>query len=381
MTVTVPRIPGSHRFAVPAFATTLVLGAALVADGGRARAESPEPKAETRVAETEGAAATGAPGTTTVTTTATPAASSKPAPFGGSLSVETSIGLGTFMSGVQKQPYVETAFSPNVYYRLTDKLKLGASFSVSWYQVGDVSTSLANHTVLMSDISLSLSTSSIWKDEASGFNVAGSLRVGLPTSLASQFQNRLFTFSPSLSASIPVGPVSFSYSFAFGKYFNLTAVPTLDCNDFDNPDECTSGRPSNPNFGFESERRGPEVYLRGSGSSSFYFSNSLSIDWTIVEGLDLALGLTISNSFGTRSQPKDDLSSAHSVDGRSHSDRLVSSLELSYQIMKNLGVGASLVTATTEPFGSNGDSFPVIFNFTRAPDNITSVNISVTGSL
>ena len=380
MTVTVPRIPGNSRSAAPAFAT--VLATALLASAGPSRAEpAPDLPVDTRVAETEAAPAS--PGTTTVTTTATPAAESEsnPAPFGGSLGLETSIGLGTFMSGVQAQPSVVTSFSPSVYYRLTDSLKLSASLSATWYQVGDVSTSLADNTVLLSDISLSLSTASIYKHEDSGFNVSGAFRLGLPTSLASQFQNRLFSLSPSLTASIPVGPVTFSYSFAFGKYFNLTAVATLDCDNFEDASECTSGRPSNSSLGYESERRGPEVYLRGSGSNSYYFQNSLSVSWSIVEGLDLSLGMTISNTFGTRSVPKDELSSANATDGRSHRDRLVSSLELSYQIMKNLGVGASLVTDTSEPFGSQGDEFPVIFDFSRAPDNITSLNISVTGSL
>jgi hypothetical protein len=297
-----------------------------------------------------------------------------------SLGIETSIGIGTFVTGDQNQSSVSTTFAPSFSYQVADKLAVGASFSLTWFQVLDFVTPLADNTVLMSDIGVSLSHASIYKHEDSGFNLAGGLSLGLPTSLASQFQNRLFSLKPSLTASIPVGPVKFSYTFGFGKYFNTTATSTVNCDNFDHPDECRQGRDANPDFGFESERRGPEVYLPGSGSSSFYFQNSLSVRWAIIEGLNLALGVGIYNNFGTRSLPADEFTGEGATAGRSQSDRLVSSLALSYQVIKQLEVGASLVTATTHPFGDQGNSF-VFFDFSRAPDNITSLNFSVTGSL
>ena len=297
-----------------------------------------------------------------------------------SLGVETSIGIGTFVTGDQNQSSVATTFAPSFSYQVADKLTVSASFSLTWFQVLDFATPLADNTVLMSDIGVSIAHGSIYKHEDSGFNLAGGLSLGLPTSLASQFQNRLFSLKPSLTASIPVGPVKFSYTFGFGKYFNTTATSTVNCDNFDHPDECRQGRKDNPDFGFESERRGPEVYLPGSGSSSFYFQNSLNIRWAIIEGLNLALGVGIYNNFGTRSLPADEFTGEGATAGRAQSDRLVSSLSLSYQVIKQLEVGASLVTATTHPFGDQGNSF-VFFDFSRAPDNITSLNFSVTGSL
>jgi len=319
------------------------------------------------------------PTTTLTTSDVTPA--EEPSKFGGSLSIETSVGIGTFVSGPQENSVVTTSFSPSAYYQIAKDLRVTGALSLTWYQVLDVDTPLSEGDALLSDISLGVSHGRIYHHEDSGFNLAGSLRLGLPTSLASQFQNRLFTLSSALTASIPVGPVSFSYSLGFGKYFNLTATPTVDCQDFSNPDECISGRNANPNFGFESERRGPEVYLPGAGATSFYVQNSFGVTWTIIDELSLSLGLAISNSYGVRSFPKDDLSGDNASAGRSHRDRLSSSLGLDYTINRHLGVGASLTTDTSTPFGANGDDFPVIFDFTRASDNITSINISVTGSL
>ncbi|TNF27187.1 MAG: hypothetical protein EP329_19860 [Deltaproteobacteria bacterium] len=300
--------------------------------------------------------------------------------WGASLTVETSIGLGTFVSGDQNQSSVATSFSPTFNYELADSLMIAGAFSLTWYQVLDFATPLAEHTVLMSDISLALNHNSIYRHEGSGFNLAGGLAIGLPTSLASQFQNRLFSMRSSLTASIPLGPVRFSYTLGLGKFFNRTATSTVDCDNFDHPDECREGRDANPDFGFESERRGPEVYLPGAGSTSFYVQNNLNVSWSIVEGLNLTLGIAIFNTFGVRSLPDDEFTADNASPGRSHMDRLVSSLALSYQVHKQVGVGASLVTATGRPFGDQGNSL-VVFDFSRAPDNITSVNFSVTGSL
>ncbi|MFO0747010.1 MAG: hypothetical protein U1F43_15310 [Myxococcota bacterium] len=319
--------------------------------------------------------------TTTTVTTGTEPSTMTAKKFGGSASWETAVGLGTFVSGAQQNSLVVSTLSGSGYYQLADNLKLTAGLSLTWYQVLDVDTTLADNTVLLSDIQLGIAHGRIFHDDSSGFNVGGSIRIGLPTSLASQFQNRLFSLSTGLNASIPVGPVTFSYAFTFGKYFNRTAVPTLDCTDFANENECIEGRGANPNFGFESERRGPEVYLRGSGATSYYFSNSLDISWSIIEGLDLSLGIAISNAFGVRSFPQDEFSNEHAAEGRAQSNRLTSSLSLSYQFIKQLSAALSFVTDTSQPFGADGNSgFPVVFDLERAPDNISSLALSVTGS-
>ena len=371
----------TSRFAV-ALASIVVATPAL--------ADAPEPKPESTVAETTAPDSTPAPmstpaeqptGPTTTLTTDSVTPEEEPSKFGGSLSIETSIGLGTFVSGPQENAVVTTSFSPSAYYQLGKDLRLTGALSLTWFQVLDIDTPLSENDALLSDISLGLSHGRIYHHEDSGFNLSGNVRIGLPTSLASQFQNRLFTLSTAFTASIPVGPVSLSYSLSFGKYFNLTATPTLDCNDFENSAECIEGRDANPNFGYESERRGPEVYIQGAGASSFFVSNSLNIGWTIIDELSLSFGLTISNSFGVRSFPTDDLSSDDATAGRSQRDRLLSSLGLDYTINRYLAVGASLVTDTSTPFGATGDDFPVVFDFARASDNITSINISVTGSL
>ncbi len=358
--------------------------AALLALAPSAFAEAPMPGQGIPVAvagDAPGATAMQPAPVTTVTTTPAAPTPAAPAKYGGSLTVDTSIGLGTFVPDPQTNALVVTSFSPSGWYQLAKDLRLTTGLSLTWYQVLDVDTSLPENEALLSDISVGVSHGRIWNDPGTKFNLSGGLRIGLPTSLASQFQNRLFSLASSLTASIPVGPVSFSYTFGFGKFFNLTATSTLDCDEFSDRGECIEGRDDNPNFGFESERRGAEVYLRGSGANSYYFSNTLNVSWSILEQLSLSLALSASTSFGVRSYPVDDLSSEHATSGRAQRDRLSSSLSLFYSLNKHLSVGLSLGTDTSQPFGADGNDFPVLFDFTRASDNITSVGVSVTGSL
>ncbi|MCB9732235.1 MAG: hypothetical protein H6745_06435 [Deltaproteobacteria bacterium] len=357
-------------------ALCLAASPAIAADPTDVLVDPPTPAA---TPEPEGSPAAGA-ATVTSTDTVTGETPASGKDWSASLTVETSIGLGTFVSEPQRQSSVTTAFVPSFSYKLAKDLSIRAGFSVVWYNVLDYATPLPENEFLMSDLAFTLAHGRIWKHDDSGFTLSGALTLSLPTSLASQFQNRLFTLAPSLSARLPVGPVTFAYTLGFGKYFNTTASSTVNCDDFDDPAECRQGREDNPDQGYESERRGAEVYLPGSGSSSFYVQNGLSVTWEIVEGLNLGLGVTIYNTFGTRSFEVDGLSSEHATSGRSQTDRLISSLELSYDVLKQLTVGVSLVTGTTQPFGEQGNDL-VIFDFSRASDNITSLNFSLTGTL
>lgn len=380
------------------WSTPVILGALLALAPTQAKASPPPETSEADELETASAPTAAAPAPTTAPAAAAPAATATTSTptvltttnespiysdnrFGGTLTLDTSVGIGTFVADPQTNPMVVTSLAPSAFYRLTPELRLTAGFSLTWYQVLSFDTSLPENEILLSDISIGLAHSRIFRDADSGFNLSGSLRLGLPTSLASQFQNRLFSLSAGLNAALPIGPVVITYSLGFGKFFNLTATPTLDCEDFSDSAECIEGRSANPNFGFESERRGAEVYLRGAGVNSFSVSNSLNVSWAIIDELSLSLGLSISSAFGVRAFPKDSLSSENSTAGRSQRDRLMSSLGLTYIVNRHLMIGASLVTDTSQPFGATGDSFPVIFDFSRASDNITSINLSVTGSL
>jgi hypothetical protein len=304
----------------------------------------------------------------------------KPSDFGGAATLETSIGIGTFAPAPHDNALVSTTLLASAFYRVSDEIRLTVAGSVTWFNVNDFYTALPDNEAMLSDISVGISHSSIYRHADSGFNLSGSFRLLLPTSPGSQFQNRWFTLMPGLSASIPVGDFSFSWGFGFGKFFAGSSVPTVDCSDFPNPEECIQGRQQNSALGFETERRGGEVWIPGQGMNSFFFSNSLTVSWAPVDRLTLALTFGIFNYFGLRSLPVDDNSSQYATAGRNHRDRLISSFAVSYQVLKQLSISTNLVTDSSQPFGARGDDFPVLFDFSRAPTNNTSISLAVTGT-
>ena len=324
-------------------------------------------------------------GTTTVTATtdATDAAEKDDFPLSGSLLVETAVGIGTFVGGDQGNTAWSTAIQPSLSYKLTDAMSLSATIVGTFYHINDFGTPLADGEFLLSDVYLQLSHSKIFKDEDIGFTLSGAFRVYGPTSESSQLQNRILTIRPSLKAAFKVGPVTFGWTLGLAKYFTTTTVPTLSCDSF-RDGQCRTGRDAGPGPGgsFESERRGGAVLLPSSGVTSFYVLNALSVSWAIIEDLTLGVSATLYNQWGIKSFDKDALSAPGANEGRSQVDRLITGVSLDYQIIKQLAVGMSVSTDTIRPFGDQGDSFVTIFsNGSRAPDNITSLAFSITGSL
>ena len=301
-------------------------------------------------------------------------------PLTASVTVGTSVGLGTFVSGPQQRAQVSTAITPTLRYKLSDKLSLSAAIGGAIYHLNDYSTSLYNGQFLFGDLYATLSHSSIYKHDASGFNLSAALRLYFPTSLASRFQNRITSVRPSFTGSIKAGPVTFSLTTMFMKYFNTSTSPSINCEGSFDPDLCIEGRGPGVGGGFESEIRGGEVFLPSAGISSFYVGNSLAASWSILDGLSLGASATVYNLFGYRSFDIGEFSSENAKPGRSQTDRLITSVSVSYQINKQLRGTLDFTTDTIRPFGADGNDL-VVLDVTRASDNISAIGLSFAGTL
>jgi hypothetical protein len=320
----------------------------------------------------------------------------KASPIKVGLSISTSVGLGSFVAGDQQQIGVATGFSPSITYKLDGGVSLKTAIGGTWYQINDYNTPLKNHGFLFSDLYIQAAHGSVFSDEDLGLTVGASFRVYLPTSLSSQLQNRMLSFRPGLNMNWSFGAVSLSSFVVFAKYFNTDADTSINCETYTNPEECRQGRETDQNAnadslgnqdggpgvggGFESEVRGGEVFIPSAGVSSFYAGYGVSLGWTIVEDLNLSFSTAVYHLFGYKSLPKDEFSSQHAKEGRNQTDRLVTSIDLSYQVHKHIGLSLGLGTDTVRPFGSDGTDL-VILDFKRAPDNITSLSFGINGSL
>ena len=353
----------------------LVSPGLLAAGGGPVTKKADTPKATANV---KLAKAT----TTVIKPVATAADAADAVPLSAHITVATSVGIGSFVSGPTRQVAVATGITPKLSYKLADKMALSGAVGATIYHVNEFASPFYNGRVLMGDAYLTFSHASVAKHEESGFNLSGAFRLYFPTSLSSRFQNRIFSMRPSFTASIKAGPVSFSLTSMFTKYFNTSTSPSLDCATDFGDGGCKEGRPDGPSVGggFESEIRGGEVFLPSVGVFSFYVGNSLSIGWTIMDGLSLSTAATVYSLFGYRSFEMDEFSSDNAKAGRSQIDRLITSVELSYQIMKKLSVALNFSTDTLRPFGADGNDL-VVFDLERASDNISSIGLSFAGTL
>jgi hypothetical protein len=247
--------------------------------------------------------------------------------------------------------------------------------------VVDYETPLERDKFLFTDMYFQLGHSSVYSDEDLGLTVGASFRVYLPTSLSSQLQNRILSIRPGVNMSWSFGPVTLSSLLIFAKYFNTNADRSINCDLFTDAEQCKEGRGDDPTGmfgGFESEVKGGEVYLPSAGLNSFYVGYNFGVNWTIVEGLDLSTGLTMYHLFGYKSFDADELAGEYAKPGRNQTDRLIASIDLSYQVHKNIGLSLGLGTDTVRPFGDDGKDL-VVLAFDRG--NITSISFGINGSL
>lgn len=303
-------------------------------------------------------------------------------PITGSLQAETSVGIGSFVQGPQRQTYVTTAFAPSIAYDLGGGMKLQAGTAGTWYQKTDYGTNLAEGKFLWSDVSLAFAHGAIWRDDELGMRLGGSLTVLLPTSLASQFQNRALSLRPGLNWSWRIGRgFSMGATFSFQKMFSTSTQPAVDCGDFSNPEQCRQGRNggAGPGGGFEPERRGGEIFIPATGVNSFMTAYGLKLGWNFAEDWTLRGQARVFQIFGVTAPPGDDeLASENAHGGRSQIDRFRASVTLAWSVMEHLGIATSLRTDTIRPLGDRGNE---LLPADRASDNITTLNIALTGKL
>ena len=319
-------------------------------------------------------------GTTTVTTSQGGAAQ-EAGTVSASLKWASSMGIGAFVDGPQERTHVTSGITPVVGYRLSDEIVLSSAMSITWYQIPGYGSAQATNRLLLSDLDVGVSHTNIYKDEDLGLTLSGGLRAALPTSLAAQLQNRLFSLRPGLSLTWTGGPVSVSLNGQFLKYFMTSTHPSIDCEGFDDPSLCGEGRGPGPSGAFTSEKDGGELYLPGHGVNSFYVAYGGVASWALTDALSVRTHLTMIHVYGVVAYDRDEFTGEHAEAGRPQTDRLISSLYVAYGFSPKLSAEISMVTDTLRPLGATGKGAPVLFDVSRAPDNITSLGLSVTGSL
>jgi long-subunit fatty acid transport protein len=326
-----------------------------------------------------GDASSASPSDVTTVATSGDQAPADASPLSFSVTAATTVGIGTFVEGPQRRELVIGSVSPSVSYKLQETVSVSGGIGATWYAVESAAVGFEPNRVLLGSASAALADGSIWANKEAGLKLSGSFSVVAPTALADQVTNKLFSMTPSMALSWKLGSFTLTSNASFSKHFNRTNQATLDCSGFADASQCPQGRLLADRLTAESSDG--QVVLTGAGLTSFSVGYGLGAGYAIIDGLNLSLGLGLGHAFGVIDMPEDELTSVNAKSGRAQSDSLSSSVGLSYQAHKHLSLGLSLGTSTAQPFGAQGDDAPVLFDFTRASDNITTVGLSATGSI
>jgi len=281
-------------------------------------------------------------------------AEDEPFPLSARIVLNTSVGLGTFINSNQRQETLSMTLWPTLALRLPVKnLTLSASMTATLYAVNDFGTAFPNGQIIPGDLFITLAHTNVFstKDVADGLSIMAFFRVYFPTSPTSQLLNRTIAIRPYAVTSLRAGPVTLSWTFMLMKYFASSTQSGLNCANFKSG-ECIEGRPQAGEF--SSQVDGDSVALTGTGNTSFYVANIVSLGIRLYEGLNLTLSAGAYNIFGFNSVPIDDLSSNFAKAGRAQTDRFLAGIAINYQAHKHFGVGLSYDLATSRPFGPDG---------------------------
>ena len=299
------------------------------------------------------------------------AAGEEALPFGASLSLTNTVGVGTFIPGeFSKRPLYDISLGLSGYYSFLDSQRISASLSVNKSVVSNADSGLtAPGQTLLSDLGVTYSYSNFVKEPVTGIGVSGSLSVALPTSLGSQYRTQIMSVTPSLTTGGTWDWFSFRYTFMFKKYFHEythakvedagNAIPICINRDSPDPEAC---------------------FIGGYANASFQFGNRLGVGFKIIEDLNLNVDMWIFNTFTYEVfEEEDELTSENAVAGRGQRDSTVGSISLSYRVNQYFSMALGTTTAQP-PKTRDNKSFRFPF-FSTTADNFTSFYLSLTGSI
>lgn len=316
------------------------------------------------------------------------------APFGLSVSLETEVGIGSFVADANADnPYWGSTLTLSPSWKLTDQLRLQSTFWMTYewtYLITSCSPSegprAAGAPALdcsdtedgnanrfnSSDLQLELDVSEL---ELWTMDLGGQVAVAFPTSRFSLAASNLLTVSMSTNASRTFGFFTPSLSFGFAKFFSSENAPTLDTDEAGDATpiaRCPAGFPVNciALSGFA-----PNWRIRTGLGAHF--------DVPALAGLsfDIELGYIYTRSFGRDpdqfSSAAVDASGSRVVDGTSENDTTFGLISATYAPTDHwsfsLGVSSAQPVMTAD---GKSVRFP-FYDFVSPANNFTSWYLSV----
>jgi hypothetical protein len=348
---------GRKRFTLAALGTAL---AVLV--GGSALADTPSGELGKQGSKTTKASSTLSPAF----------------PLKGSLTLDNSLGMGTFSEGAGElsRPYLNMLLSVRAHYKVPVKLKLtvGLRFDLDINLIENVdSANTQPHQLQVGDLRLWTRLQDMLKHEPAGLSLSGGVELFLPTSLMSQFATKWLGLRTNLSLTwSKLSWLEFTYGLSATKNFNGYTSNAVDWDDFDTP------RISRPG-GAENIAEG--LTATGAGIVEWGVSNSLSGTVTFLKDFSCSLELALVNTFTYDMGTADAYTSSYARAGRAQRDITYGSIDVSWNALKHLSVSVGSVVAQ-EPKTSDNTGFRFPFwDLTNGAANRQVLYLSLKGAM
>jgi hypothetical protein len=322
------------------------LFAPLSASGQEAEAEVVEESAETTATEAE-----------------------EKLPFGGSLTLSNSIGTGTFISDeYSSRPLYIGAVDVVPYYKFTDNQKLSGYVGFYKYFLSNVDSDLdEEQQILLNDVNLTYSYSSVVKEEVTGLTLDAGMRAFFPTSLASQHQTKIISLNPSITLRGAWDWFSAMYVLSYTKHFHEYDHAGLEDN---------GGLAACVN---RTQVSADVCFPGGYANTSMSVANTLMLNFSILDELTFSTMFAFVNAYRYDTHPEDDeLTAEDALSGKTQSDFTMATLSLGYQIGKYFSISSG-VSTTQPPKTANAKGFRFPF-YDASANNFTTIFLSGTAS-
>lgn len=315
--------------------------------------------------------------------------------IGGSASLESVVGIGTFVSGNKNDdPYYSSTLSLAPSWKMDEDsaLSLALSLTYEWTYLitpchpasgprptgapAEDCSDTADPNGRRGDIDdLTLGYSHGKIIELFGVRLTGDASLAFPTSRGSRAARNLFTLGGGLGLSRALGPVTPSLSWGFAKFFPRTNADSRDAIAAVQGDipigQCPSFRNTNC------------ILLSGfvpTWRTSIGVSVAADIVW--VDGLSVSTSFSYAYSrrHGTGgdalSSTKTDADGKPIVDGVNESDTTSGTIEISYAILDELSVSGGVSSAQPAKSARGNIRFP-FFDFISPANNYTGFYVSL----
>ena len=297
------------------------------------------------------------------------AAEAEKLPFGGSLSLGSRVGMGTFANdGYARRPLMTGRLGMSAYYKPTAPQRISLGFGVTKYLVENADTGVAEDgQTLIEDLGLSYSYSGIWSDKDLGLSLSAGASLSFPTSKASQVATKILGVTPNARLSGNWGWFSayygISYTQNFHEYTNRVVEnegPEPICI---NREGLVSGVCFVPSY----------------ANTQFAVSNSVGVGFKALDELSFGISYSLFHSYGYDVySTEDEFTSVNAQAGKRQRDGQAAAITASYQVHKYFGLGAALATgAPIKTADNKGFRFPF---FDGSANNYSSVSLTATAS-